>query len=123
MGGAVGAAVLAHWARGARVELVGECADWYERVRFKAIKYLLGVAARFDDPGVAQHAELLAEQRLADAGGAFDLADGEFGVADRENQLQADRVGEHAEQIDEVIVDDRYLGRDGRQSGSSGVSR
>ncbi len=85
-------------------QAVGKRPDRHQRLGTQAIEYLLCLAPRFDDSGLAQHAELLTEQRLADPGDAFDLPDGQFLFADRENELQPHRMGKDSEQRDEPVV-------------------
>jgi hypothetical protein len=53
---------------------------------------------------------LLAEQRLADAGRAFDLPHGKLLIAHGEDQLEPHRMRQDAQQFDQIVVDERLAG-------------
>ena len=64
-----------------------------------AVEDLLRVTPRFDQIGFSQHAQLLAQARLADPCGVLDLADRSFAIDQRAEQRQAHLMRQSAQQF------------------------
>jgi len=57
----------------------------------------LGIHARVDEPGIAEHPQVLRHRRLADGELVNELADGALAVAEQVEDAPALRLGEDVE--------------------------